>query len=196
MQYQKLDDTVLEAAKRGERDAVSAVVGAWHRPIRAFLATMLLSPQDADDVAQELFLRALDRLDRVSGIDALGAFLRGIARNVVRERQRKYARENRAYMRFVEDRFGKKSAIEEASWLTDPEMLAALRSCLANLPEQSREMLAMRYTDETTSGQIGQKVGMTAAAVRTAMRRARAALLKCIQSTYGPAARSTWEVNP
>ena len=67
---------------------------------------LLLSPQDADDVAQEAFIRALDRLDRVESVAALGPFLKGVARNVVRERRRKYARESRAYARLVEDRSG------------------------------------------------------------------------------------------
>ena len=192
----ELNDTILQAAKSGDRKAVSALVRACHRPLRAFVATMLLGSQDVDDVAQEVFLRALERLDRVTDVDELAAFLRGIARNVVRESQRKHARENQAYMRFAEEHCQTDTAIEKALWLTDPEMLAALQACFGSLPDRSREMLALRYTDESTSGQIGQKVGMSAAAVRTAMRRARTTLLKCIQSTYVPAARTTWEVKP
>lgn len=142
-------------------------------------------------MAQEVFLRTLDRLDRVDSVDALGPFLKGVARNVIRERQRKYARESQAYMRFVEDRSGEPVGSEKAAWLTDPEVLAALRSCVSNLSEQAQQMLAMRYTDQRTSQQIGEHVGMKAAAVRTAMRRARIALLKCIHSTYRPASEMT-----
>ena len=186
-----LDESVLAAAKSGDRTAISALVGAWHRPLRAFVATTLLGSQDVDDVAQEVFHRALERLDRVPDVDALGAFLRGIARNVVRERQRKYARENQAYIRLVEDRFRSDSVSEKGSWLADAEMLAALRGCLDILPDRSREMLKLRYDNELTSDQIGRHVGLEGAAVRTAMRRARLALLKCIQSSYRSALEAT-----
>jgi RNA polymerase sigma-70 factor (ECF subfamily) len=159
--------------------------------LRACIATILLGSQDVDDVAQDVFLRAIERLDRVTDVDSLGSFLRGIARNVVRERQRKYAREGQAYMRFVEERCETASASEKASWLADPELLAALRACVDALSDRSREMLALRYDEELNSDQIGQQVGLNGAAVRTAMRRARSALLKCIQSSYGPAIDAT-----
>lgn len=142
-------------------------------------------------MAQDVFLRAIERLDRVTDVDSLGSFLRGIARNVVRERQRKYAREGQAYMRFVEERCETASTSGKASWLADPELLAALRACVDALSDRSREMLALRYDEELNSDQIGQQVGLNGAAVRTAMRRARSALLKCIQSSYGPAIDAT-----
>ena len=77
--------------------------------------------------------------------------------------------------------------MEKASWLTDPELLAALRDCLAGLPDRSRKMLALRYDGELTSVQIGEQLGLNGAAVRTATRRARVSLLECIQASYGPA---------
>ena len=178
----EFNEDILEAAKSGDRHAISALVRTWHRPLRAFVAAMLLGSQDTDDVAQEVFLRALERLDRVTDTDALGAFLRGIARNVVRERRRKHTREQRAYLRLVENRYMTEAVNEQASILTDSETLAALRACLANLPDRSRAMLVLRYNDELTSDQIGEQFGLKGPAVRTEMRRVRVALLECIQS--------------
>ena len=186
----RLDESILNAAKRGDRRAVSELVRAWHRPLRAFVGVLLLGSQDVDDVAQEVFLRALERLGRVTDVNALGPFLRGIARNVVRERQRAHVRDGWRYERFVIDRFETDAANEKGRWLTDPELLAALRACLANLPVRSREMLALRYDEELTSDQIGRQFGLNGGAVRTAMRRARVALLRCIQSRYGHASEA------
>lgn len=184
----EVSQSILAAAQGGDRDAISVVVRVWHRPVRAYVATMLLGSHDADDVAQEVFLRALDRLHLVESVDVLGAYLKGVARNVVREQRRKYARENRAFLRLVEERCEVFLASEQAHALADPEVLSALRSCLSNLPEQSRQMLAMKYTDQQTSREIGETIGMNPDAVRTAMRRARISLLKCIQTNYQPAA--------
>ena len=181
----------MQAAKDGDRAAISLLVRVWHRPLRACIAKILLAPQDVDDVAQEVFLRAIERLDRVVDAEALGPFLRGIARNVIRERQRKHAREGQSYMRLAEAQCETASASQKSSWLADPELLVALRSCVDGLPDRSREMLAMRYNEELNSDQIGQKIGLNGPAVRTAMRRARVALLKCIHSIYGPAVDAT-----
>ena len=167
------------------------LVQAWHRPVRAFVGALILGSQDIDDVAQEVFLRVIERLDRVAGVDALGPFLRGVARNVVRERQRKYARESRAYERFIADRFESAASREQESWLADPELLTTLRRCLSGLPDRSREMLSLRYEDRLTSDEIGQLVGLNGPAVRTALRRARTGLLKCIRSSYAAALDAT-----
>lgn len=180
-------DSMLDAAKGGDRQAVSELIRTWHRPLRAYIASLLLRSPDVDDVAQEAFLRALERLDRVPDALAIGAFLRGIARNVVRERQRKFVREGNAYQRLLEDRGEEQHHIERSSWLSDPKLLEALKSCLQGLSEPARKMLTLRYTDELTSDQIGEQVGSNGPAVRAAMRRARNALLSCLRGSYAPA---------
>ena len=53
----------------------------------------------------------------------------------------------------------------------------------------------MRYSNRHNAAQIGQSVGMNAPAVRAAMRRARVALYKCIQSNYGPVGELSVVIN-
>lgn len=186
----EIDNSVLEAARGGDRSAIAALIREHHRPLRAFSASLMLSPHDADDVAQESFLRALERLDQLNDVTALSGFLRGIARNVVRERRRKSAREENAFTRLAGERFESGDSTEAAERhqrISDPETLQALQSCLDRLSERARDMLTLRYTDELNSDQIGERVELNGAAVRSAMRRARTALLDCLRS------RLRWE---
>ena len=178
-----LTDTILESALSGDRPAIAALVRSSHRQLRAFVASLLLDPNDVDDVAQEVFLRALERLDKVSEPEALAAFLRGIARNVVRERRRKFAREETAFAKLVIEKFESDSASANANLLSEPETLQALQDCMGALPERSREMLAMRYAEELNSDQIGDQLSLNAPAVRAALKRAREALLNCLRSS-------------
>lgn len=174
---------VVDSARRGDRNSIAVLVRSCHRSLRAFVASLLLDTNDVDDVSQEVFLRALERLDKVDGVEALPAFLRGIARNVVRERRRKFAREENAFSNLVEVWYTDSCETRIGRSLSDPETVAALRSCLTKLPERSRELLNLRYDEELNSDQIGERLSLNGAAVRAALRRARVALLKCLRLT-------------
>lgn len=176
-----LTQAAFDFARRGDRSAIALLVRSCHRSLRAFVASLLLDINDVDDVSQEVFLRALERLNKVDGVEALPAFLRGIARNVVRERRRKFAREENAYSGLVEVQYATSSETRNGLSLSDPETVAALRSCLKKLPDRSREMLSLRYDEELNSDQIGHQLSLNGAAVRAALRRARVALLKCLR---------------
>jgi RNA polymerase sigma-70 factor (ECF subfamily) len=178
-----LNQTVLEAARSGDRNAIATLVRTSHRPLRALVASLLLDSHDVDDVAQDVFLWALERLDKVDDVQALAAFLRGIARNVVRERRRKFAREESAFARLVFDRHVAAATTESEAALSDPETLKALQACLERLPDRSREMLELRYSEELNSEQIGGQLSLNGTAVRAALRRARVTLLDCLRSS-------------
>lgn len=177
----ELTQTVFESARSGDRHAIAVLVRSSHRPLRAFVASLLLDTNDVDDVSQEVFLRALERLGKVDGVESLPAFLRGIARNVVRERQRQFAREETAFSGLVDARHAAVANSGKDVSLSDPETVTALRACLGKLPDRSREMLTLRYHEELNSDQIGQQLNLNGAAVRAALRRARGALLNCLR---------------
>jgi RNA polymerase sigma-70 factor len=179
----ELNQTVLEAARSGDRNTIATLVRSSHRPLRAFVASLLLNLNDVDDVAQDVFLRALERLNKVEDVQALVAFLRGIARNVVRERRRKFAREENAFARLVFDRHDTAAISESQTSLSDLETLKAVQACLDRLPDRSREMLELCYSEELNSEQIGGQLTLNGPAVRAALRRARVALLDCLRSS-------------
>jgi DNA-directed RNA polymerase specialized sigma24 family protein len=59
----------------------------------------------------------------------------------------------------------------------------ALEGCYQKLPDESRQMLVMRYADEMSSNAIARALGSTAEAVRSALYRVRGALKDCVSST-------------
>ena len=61
-------------------------------------------------------------------------------------------------------------------------MRAALQECLAQLPERSRAVLAMRYGDELDRATIARHIGLQAEGVKSLLARLREGLLRCIRS--------------
>ena len=57
---------------------------------------------------------------------------------------------------------------------------AALEQCLGEVSEKNRAVLRLRYEEELPSHLVGERLGMTAEAVRILLMRLRAALRDCI----------------
>jgi RNA polymerase sigma-70 factor (ECF subfamily) len=178
-------DVALDACRRREPEALAELVRRHQRQLRAYVAAISADLGAVDDLAQEVFLRAFQAIERLSDVEVFGAFLRGIARNTVKEHYRRDFRRAQRYVEFVD------AAMEiggrgddDPSWIDDGRLLDKLRSCLGRLPQRSRRILDLRYQQEKRSAEIGNELEMNGPAVRAALRRIRRALLKCIQSAH------------
>ena len=74
-------DAILDEVGRGRTEAFGRIVRDYALPLRSFLASQVHHLDDVDDLAQEVFLAALESLPKFRRGDDFGAWLRGIARN-------------------------------------------------------------------------------------------------------------------
>ena len=116
--------------------------------VRAYVTALSRRVEAVDDLSQEVFVRAIERIDRLHSPEKLGAFLRGIARRVVQEHFRQTRRE-RLY--FSYDEATAKALVADESDVFqqchDRHVLSFLSDVMAELPVVSRRMLEMRYHD-------------------------------------------------
>ncbi len=179
------EESVYLLARQGNLEAQSQLVEFHQQMLRSFVAALNADPNSSDDLAQEVFIRALHRLDRVENSSALPAYLRGIARNVVREQFKKSQRTRSNLKRFIDWAEDTWEACHPASHpLEQTSMLDSLQTCLQRLPEKSRNLLQLRYYDDLTSHQIGETTRMSADAVRKSIGRIRKKLLHCLTNTH------------
>lgn len=179
------EESVFLLARQGNLLAQSQLVEFHQQMLRSFVAALNADPNSSDDLAQEVFIRALHRLDRVENSAALPAFLRGIARNVVREQFKKSQRSRsnlKRFMDWAEDTW--ESCHPHSQPPEHTSLLDSLQTCLQRLPEKSRSLLQLRYYEELTSHQIGETTRMSADAVRTSMGRIRKKLLHCMTNAH------------
>jgi len=155
-----------------------------HAGLRAFVRSIGVQPMWVDDIAQEAFIVAYDRLDEFDAERDFGAWLRGIARNLVINERRKDARRKRILADNLTDIMVRTSSVPEAE---EEELgdrgtakLAALRLCMEQLPEKSRTLLQARYENDESAPDIAERLEMKAPAVRKALERVREALRRCM----------------
>lgn len=166
--------TLLRRAQLGDAGALEDVCRREWRPVYDLLYRHLGNQAEAQDLTQEVFLRALRSFERYQISDTpLHAWLVTIALNLLRDRWRR-----KPTLSADLD-----SIAELATHEPGPEQLtlaaldrAAVRAALATLPEDYRRVIELRVIEARPAQEVGELMGRQADAVRQLQRRALTAL--------------------
>ncbi|HJZ55843.1 MAG TPA: sigma-70 family RNA polymerase sigma factor, partial [Gemmataceae bacterium] len=134
-------DAVLDEIARGRTEAFGRVVRDYALPLRSYLASQVHHLEDVDDLAQEVFLAALESLPTFHRGDDFGAWLRGIARNKLLVFFRTQSRRSKALQQFREKVTALvDNELERAAAPDRAERIGQLLRCIAHLPERLRRV--------------------------------------------------------
>lgn len=149
--------------------------------LRVFIRMLGASPDAVDDLAQDAFVVAYDRLETLRDRGEAGPWLRAIARNLVRNELRKSSRRRRIVnAQLTEAMLLESTEREEAPW--EDDWLTALRRCREQLPGHGRQLIDGRYAEGRDASQLATDTGKTATAVRQSLTRLRKVLRDCIEA--------------
>lgn len=175
-----------------DREHFVEQVREHHAGLRGFVRALGVDPMWVDDVAQEAFIVAYNRLDEFDSEREFGPWLRGIARNLVINERRKSARRKRILSDNLTDVLLSTSSLpeEEEEEMGDRGLakLNALKACISTLPEKSLKMMKARYEQESSAQDIAEEFEMKPPAVRKALERMRTSLKKCMDEKLEMAA--------
>ena len=154
----------------------------------AYIRTFTRDVQIAEDLFQETMLIAWRKFDEFDSRESLSAWLRGIAKNLIRNTWRKQSNDRLVFDESTE--YVAQNTIEAVemqgsdTWL---ERLSALSDCISRLPARSRELVTARYADKRTADELALSVGIRPEAVRKRLQRIREQLADCIERQLGEA---------
>ena len=167
-------------AKVHKRAEFAEFVTQHQAQLRGFLRVIGVAADSVDDLAQETFLVAYRELDKFDQNEDFGKWLRGIARNLTRNELRKNARRMRILSNELTGHLLAESEKDAAEDRFGDEDFCALRDCLEQLPEKSRDLISGRYADEWKAPYLADQFNMSATAVRLSLMRIRRQLKSCI----------------
>jgi len=164
-------------AQRGDHRAFAALIEMYQQVVYGFLRARLLEPADAEDLCQEVFLRCYLGREKLHRASTVGAWLIGIARNILREHVRRQRR--RREVAWTE------LCLELDALVSDPggandDALAHLPVCLASLGQSAREAIDLRYRAQLRMAAIAERLKRSEGAIKLLVHRARAALKHCL----------------
>ncbi|QQP96294.1 RNA polymerase sigma factor [Lysobacter enzymogenes] len=182
----------LPLASRGDTAAYSRIVGACQNSITAIALAMVRDVQASEDIAQEAFLSAWQNIRALHNPASFLPWLRQITRNLARDHLRGRGRQPRE----AEDA---ELAIELAAdpapgaieRLLDAERARVAAELISALPDESREALLLYYREGQSSQQVAALLGLSDAAVRKRLSRARGAVREELMQRFAVFARAS-----
>lgn len=168
---QRRDDaSLVSAAKRGDRDAFSELHSRYIRPVYAILLSKV-SPQDAEDLAQDVFVRALQKISTLHDDAAFGGWLLQMARNIaidyIRAPKPTLSSTLQSTPHSQTPHVLNPTTAEQPPTLEAAEVLRALRQ----LPDSYCEPLIMRLIEGMTGPEIAQRTGLSEGTIRVNLHR-------------------------
>ena len=148
----------------GPDDFTSFYEASYSR-VATLVAAMVGDQQQAEDIAQEAFARALIRWKRVGTYDAPEAWVRRVAQRLVIDAGRRAQHAVRISALLA--------AAQRGHAEPDPLTSTALSIALMRLPLHQRQVLVLYYLADLPVDEIARDVGIPAATVRTRLAAAR-----------------------
>ena len=172
MKLEGVDEALVAAAQAGSTEAFSRLVDRHQQAVRAFLRRACGDWAMADDLAQESFLTAWDRIGRLKAGASVRAWLCGIA-------YRKHLTARRSAVR---------SRIRERAYEADrpadgggrPEDRLALEAAMAELPADQRACVALCLAADFSHAEAAEALALPLGTVKSHVTRGRARLLSML----------------
>ncbi|MBI5767664.1 MAG: sigma-70 family RNA polymerase sigma factor [Verrucomicrobia bacterium] len=169
------DADLMARVQRGDEAALGALMERWERPVKGLVARIVLNASEAEELAQETFVRVWQQREKFLADAAFKPWVFAIAVNLARNRLRWWRRrptvELQEWSRTQETGDGRLET--GTGGLERAERAAAVREAIAGLPVELREAIVLFEYEQMSHAEIAAAVGTTLKAVETRIYRAK-----------------------
>jgi len=156
-------------AGRGDRVAFAELVRRHQGKVRALLLRLCGDRSLADDLAQEVFLRAYRGLVGFEGRSSFGTWVYRISYNVYLNHRTR----TRSYAALPEDYDARAAAPDDALSAPRSDLRRDLQAAIAELPERYRAVIVLYYLQEVSYPEIAEILELPLGTVKTHLHRAK-----------------------
>ncbi len=176
------DRGLVEGLRRRETSAVEALVDRYAGWIYRVATRVLGDRRDAEEVTQDVLMTVVGKIGTLKGEAAFSSWLYRIAANAAYERARGRRRRAEVSLEAVLPIFDDQGrhvqpVVDWSRELENPavadEMRAVLERAIGELAEDYRIVLVLRDVEGMTNEEVARALGLTAAAVKSRLHRAR-----------------------
>jgi RNA polymerase sigma-70 factor (ECF subfamily) len=179
------DIRLMELAGAGDERAFEQLVERHQRLVVGTVGRMLGTGSDAEDIAQQVFLRVWKNVKRYEPRAKFTTWLLKITRNLVFNELRRRSRhpqvplqgESEEEERPLKD----EQAIPPDASLLGRELQEAVDAAIASLPESQRMAVILRRYEELSYEEIAEALDQSVSAVKSLLFRARTELRQSLQ---------------
>jgi len=187
------EDAVLLAALRSnDSDAYRQLI-LLHGDRMLAAARRIVDDDEAKDCVQEAFLQTFRKIDTFQGKSSLAAWLHRIVVNAALMRRRKCTRQAEVSLDSLMPVFDDTGCriepvyalLDEPDLAEQTEVRTAVHDAIGRLPDEARQIILLRDVEGLNSDQTADELGISVGAAKVRLHRARAALKRLLEPTFG-----------
>ena len=182
----ELDRDLVDAARRGDREAFRTLFERYNRRAYALALGVLRQPDDALDVVQDAFIKAHKHLDRFEGSSSFYTWLYRIVMNLAIDQLRKRKRTTELTEEAEEAEGGLASRLlgNPGRALIDKEIRARIDAALTALSDNHRAVLVMRELEGLSYDEMAAVMGCSKGTIMSRLFHARKNMQKQLADLY------------
>ncbi len=190
------EKAIVERLQARDERAFNELVRQFERRVFGLVFRMLGSREEAEDLAQEVFVQVFKAIDQFRGESKLSTWIYRIAINLCKNRN-KYLQRRHAHQQDDIEALGDRAPMSSAKGTTagsiarPDDMLVGLQverivqDAIQQLEEDFREVLILRDVEDMSYEEIGEITGLPSGTVKSRIHRARERLREAIETKLG-----------
>ena len=199
MSDRELDLQLVERVREGDKRAYGLLVEKYRRKLMRLLSRMIRDPDEAEDVAQETFIKAYRALPQFRGDAAFYTWLYRIAVNTAKNH---LAAKGRGMPTLSDQAIDDEDEPDERLMIQDistpeSELLSkqvayAVNEAVEALPEELRQAITLREIEGMSYEEIAEAMACPIGTVRSRIFRAREAIAAKLRPILGTSEDRRW----
>jgi len=194
------EQELVERLKRRDEAAFNAFVIRYQDRVFRILLRMLGRRDEAEDMAQEVFVQVFKAVSTFRGDSKLSTWIYRIAVNLCKNRV-KYLKRRRAEAQDEYEALAERSPLTSGSGVTSgdiarPDQMVegmqlerVVHECIVELDPDFREVLILRDVEDLSYEELCEVTGLPDGTVKSRLHRARAMLKQAVQRKMGDKAQ-------
>jgi RNA polymerase sigma-70 factor (ECF subfamily) len=173
--YHNIHQDLIDRCRKGDREAQFRIYGLYYKAMYNTSLRIVKNPVEAEDVMQESFLSAFEKLGTYSGTVSFGAWLRKIVVN----RSLDSIKKQKMFFESLDERVAGEIEAEETVVMDTGEDtgehagIEKIRDAIMQLPDGFRIVLSLHLLEGYDHEEIGQILGISSSTSRSQYARAR-----------------------
>jgi RNA polymerase sigma-70 factor (ECF subfamily) len=170
----------------GGVEAFSKLVDDYQHRVHGFVRRMVPSSEDAEDITQEVFIRAFQNYERFDARASVRTWLFRIAYNLCVDRSRKAGRTVQQVSMNMSPEIADEYEVADTRWqpdtiLEDTEMYSRVEQAIGRMSEKLRSVLILHDKEDLSYEEISESLGIPIGTVKSRLFLARNQLQQAVR---------------